>query len=98
MLNQGYVGCGTRNCSGGPTRLLRDGDPLWKAGVGKNIITPIEPTWLSGYEERNKPHEGVLRDLYVKALALQDETGHTAVLVTADILGFTREAGAAVAE
>jgi neutral ceramidase len=70
----------------------------WRAGVAKTIVTPAEPIWLSGYEERSHPHEGVLRDLYVKALALEDETGRTSVLVTADILGFTREAGAAVAE
>jgi neutral ceramidase len=70
----------------------------WRAGVAKNVITPAEPIWLSGYEERSKPHEGVLRDLYVKALALEDETGKSSVLVTADILGYSREAGAAVAE
>src|SRR5579872_3732250 len=70
----------------------------WKAGVGRNVITPAEPIWLSGYEDRTRPSEGVLRDLYVKALALQDETGRTAVLVTADILGYTRETGTAVAD
>ena len=70
----------------------------WRAGVATRVITPNEPIWLSGYEERSRPHEGVLRDLYVKALALEDETGRASLLVTADILGFTREAGAAVAE
>jgi len=70
----------------------------WRVGSARNIITPTEPIWLSGYEERNHPHEGVLRDLYVKALAMQAGTGPPAVLVTADILGFTREAAAAVAE
>jgi neutral ceramidase len=70
----------------------------WRAGVAQKVITPNEPIWLSGYEERSRPHEGVLRDLNVKALALEDETGHASLLVSADILGFTREAGAAVAE
>ena len=78
--------------------VARPGASDWRAGVATNVITPTEPIWLSGYEERNHPHEGVLRDLYVKALALQDDTGKTSVLVTADILGFTREAGASVAE
>lgn len=85
--------------AGGLAANLGIGAPVaWRAGVAKNIVTPPEPIWLSGYEERNHPHEGVLRDLYVKALALEDETGRTSVLVTADILGFTREAGVAVAE
>ena len=70
----------------------------WRAGSAQRVISPTEPIWLSGYEERNHPHEGVLRDLYVKALALQDGTGPAAVVVTADILGFTSEAAAAVAE
>jgi neutral/alkaline ceramidase-like enzyme len=74
------------------------GQTNWRAGVASSVITPAEPIWLSGYEERNHPHEGVLRDLYVKALALEDTPGHASVLVTADILGFSREAGATVAE
>jgi Neutral/alkaline non-lysosomal ceramidase, N-terminal len=70
----------------------------WHAGTARNKITPTEPIWLSGYEVRDRPDEGVLRDIYVKALALRNGTGPAAVLVTADILGFTREAADAVAE
>ena len=72
--------------------------PLWKAAASSRVITPAAPIWLSGYEDRTHPSEGVLRDLYVKALALEDESGRPAVLVTADILGYTRETAAAVAE
>lgn len=90
-MARGFVLVGLVACIGAAA-------PSWKAGVGQREITPREPIWLSGYEGRDKPHQGVLRDLYVKALALQDESGKDAVLVTADILGFTREAGAAVAE
>ena len=61
----------------------------WKAGVAKVDITPREPTWMAGYAARTKPSQGVLQPIYVKALALQDETGATSVLVTSDILGFT---------
>ena len=70
----------------------------WQASTSRNAITPAEPIWLSGYEERDHPHEGTLHDLYVKALALREGSGAVSVLVTADILGFTREAGAEVAE
>lgn len=40
---------------------------------------------MKGYGSRTKPSEGVRQDLYVKALALRDETGATAVLVTSDL-------------
>jgi hypothetical protein len=82
----------------GLVRAAENSPGDWRAGAARNIITPTEPIWLSGYEERNHPHAGVLRDLYVKALAVRDGKGPAVVLVTADILGFTREAGAAVAE
>lgn len=70
----------------------------WKAGLAKAVITPREPIWMAGYAARTKPSEGVLADLYVKALALQDEAGNTSVLVAADLLGFTREMSDVIAE
>ena len=63
----------------------------WKAGVARVVITPREPIWLAGYAARTKPSEGVLMDIYAKALALQDSSGAISVLVAADILGFTRK-------
>ena len=56
----------------------------WKAGVARVKVTPTEPIFMKGYGSRTKPSEGVRQDLYVKALALQDETGATSVLVTSD--------------
>ena len=40
----------------------------WKAGVASVDITPHESIWLAGYGMRTKPSEGVLRNIYVKAL------------------------------
>ena len=62
----------------------------WKAGVAKVDITPAEPIWLAGYGNRAKPSDGVLQKIYVKALALEDETGKRSVLVTSDLVGFSR--------
>ncbi len=73
------------------------GQSRWRAGVGKVRITPKESIWLAGYGARTKPSEGVLQDIYVKALALQDETGATTVLVTSDLLGFPREVATPIA-
>jgi hypothetical protein len=70
----------------------------WKAGAARVNITPQEPIWLAGYGARTKPSEGVLHEIYVKALALQHDDSAPAVLVTSDLLGFTREMADTVAE
>jgi hypothetical protein len=43
---------------------------------------------MAGYASRTKPSEGVIQELYAKALALEDHSGKRAVLVTSDLLGF----------
>ncbi len=62
----------------------------WRAGVAKVDITPGEPIWLSGFANRTRPSEGVLQRIWVKALALEDENGSLAVVVTSDLQGFSR--------
>src|SRR5450759_1349058 len=66
------------------------GAPGWRAGAAKVNITPGEPIWLSGFANRNRPSEGVLQPIWVKALALEDETGELSVIVTSDLQGFSR--------
>lgn len=63
----------------------------WKAGVAKVVITPREPIWMAGFGSRTKPSEGVRQDIYVRALALRDESAKTSVLVTMDLAGIERE-------
>ena len=58
----------------------------WKAGVAKANITPQEKMWLAGYGGRNHASEGVLLDLWAKALVLEDAEGKRGVLVTTDLL------------
>lgn len=62
----------------------------WRAGVAKSKITPETPLWLAGYAGRDHAAEGKVHDLWVKALVLEDAEGRRAVLVTSDILGFSR--------
>ncbi len=64
--------------------------PEFKAGVGRVKITPSEPIWLSGYAARNRPSEGVVHDLWIKALALEDRRGGRMVLVGVDLIGLPR--------
>jgi neutral ceramidase len=67
------------------------GNATWKAGVARGIITPQEPIWLAGYASRTHPSDGILTDLWVKVLALQDSKGKKAVLITTDLLGFPKK-------
>ncbi|MFM7037408.1 MAG: neutral/alkaline non-lysosomal ceramidase N-terminal domain-containing protein [Planctomycetaceae bacterium] len=72
-----------------PCSALR-GDDTWKAGAAKTVITPKQYMWMSGYASRSTPAQGMIHDLYAKALAIQDPSGHTAVVITLDLVGVDR--------
>ncbi len=63
-------------------------EPGWKAGLARVRITPDQPIVLLGYGDRQGPFQAVAEDIYAKALALEDERGRQAVIVTADLVGF----------
>ena len=69
----------------------------FKAGVARRKITPSLPFWLSGYAARTKPADSVLVDLWAKALAVEDDRGARAVIVTTDLIGLPREVSEATA-
>lgn len=68
----------------------------WRVGLASVDITPAEPIPMSGYASRRAPFEAVAQPLYAKAMAVQDREGNRAVLITADLLGFTRERSEAI--
>jgi neutral ceramidase len=71
--------------------LLSSADAAgWKAGAARVAITPKQPMWMAGYAARKTPSEGVLHDLWAKALVLEDPEGTRAALVTLDICGIGR--------
>ena len=70
----------------------------WKAGVAVKVITPDQPQWMAGYGARNKPAEGKLQDLHVKALALEDPSGQKVVLLTSDLVGISHAQSDAVVQ
>jgi neutral ceramidase len=84
-------------CSSVASLPAAEPDGGWKAGVATRVITPAEPMWMAGYANRNKPAEGKLQDLYVKALALEDPAGGRLVLLTSDLVGLPRDVSEAVA-
>jgi hypothetical protein len=61
----------------------------WKVGLAKAIITPETTVWLAGYGTK-RPPDGRLHDLWMKAMALQDQQGNRAVLVTSDFQGIPK--------
>jgi hypothetical protein len=68
----------------------KSGQTGWKAGVAKLVITPQEPLWMGGYSARDKPADGKIHDLWAKALFLEDATGNKALLITADLVAFSK--------
>lgn len=59
----------------------------WQAGFGRIVITPDEPTALSGYAGRTGPAKGKIHDLYARAAAIRDPHGKTVVMVSTDLIG-----------
>jgi hypothetical protein len=47
--------------------------------------------YLSGFAARTHASEGVLHDLWAKALAVEDASGERVVIVTVDLIGFGHE-------
>lgn len=68
----------------------------WNAGLARACITPAEPMPLSGYAMRTENFDSVTSDLHLKTLALEDQAGNRAVVITADLIGFTRSMSNAV--
>jgi len=64
-------------------------ETVWKAGLAKAVITPEKAVWLAGYGSKRVP-DGKLHDLWMKALALEDQQGNKAVLITSDFQGVPR--------
>ncbi|WP_020473191.1 neutral/alkaline non-lysosomal ceramidase N-terminal domain-containing protein [Zavarzinella formosa] len=72
------------------TPLAHSAEAIYKAGIAKKVITPSGPLWMAGYGSRNKPCVDKQHDLWIKALALEDSTGHRFVILTSDLCGIPR--------
>ena len=70
----------------------------WRAGFAAADITPKEPLLLSGYASRKEPAAEVLDALHAKVMALEDEAGIRALVITADLIGFRAEFGEPICE
>ncbi|PYV43851.1 MAG: hypothetical protein DMG06_09070 [Acidobacteria bacterium] len=67
----------------------QEAEPGWRVGLAAARITPDQPIRMAGYSDRTQPSQSVSSDLYAKAMVLEDGNGNRALLITADIIGFT---------
>ena len=65
--------------------FCRDVAGAVRAGAARVDITPPVGVWLSGYAARDKPSDGVLDELYARALVVGDGS-ETVALVAVDLL------------
>lgn len=73
---------------GWSTVVLAEG---WRAGAAKQVITPKEPMWMSGYGGRTAPASGKFSELHAKALVLEADGQKPGVIITLDLVGIDRE-------
>ncbi|MFN0075011.1 MAG: hypothetical protein ACKVY0_00915 [Prosthecobacter sp.] len=70
----------------------------WHAGAAKADITPTESVPLAGYGGKTRMSQRVEHAIWLKALALKDDSGATSVLVTADLVGLSDKMIAVIAK
>jgi hypothetical protein len=68
-----------------------------QVGIAKINITPKFPAFMTGYANRDKPSEGVLHDLWAKALVLSNKN-EKMIIVTTDLLGLSHQVSVEVAK
>lgn len=62
----------------------------WKAGTARAVITPAKRIWMAGYGGRTAPADGKIHDLCIRVLALEDSGGHKGIVLSSDLLGFSK--------
>lgn len=73
-----------------PTLPAAADEPIWLAGTAKADITPVQPMWMAGYGNRDRPSEGTLHPLWIRVLALQDQHGERGIVLSSDTLGMSQ--------
>lgn len=70
----------------------------WQGGAARADITPTESVPLAGYGGKTRMSQRVEHPIWLKALALKDDSGATSVLVTADLVGLSDKMVAVIAK
>lgn len=64
---------------------------IWKVGVAREKITPESSVWMAGYASRKVSSEGVMQDIWAKAIVFQDEKENKSLLITMDVLAIPQD-------
>ncbi len=62
----------------------------WQVGVAREVITPPEFMWMSGYGARSAPADGAIHDLYARVACFSDPSGRKSVFISTDLVGVPR--------
>lgn len=65
-------------------------EAAWKAGTARIKITPAAPHCRCGWGGHDREAEGTYHDLWVKILALEDARGRRGLMITSDVMGFSK--------
>jgi hypothetical protein len=68
----------------------------WSGGTAKIKITPEKPLVMSGYASRTTPFKSIARDIWAKALILEDEKGKRVAIITTDLVGIYSDISPAI--
>lgn len=70
----------------------------WMAGFAKIDVTPNEPIRMAGYGNRDRPSESIDTPLFVRAMALRNESQPIHLIFSVDTIGLPGEMTSALAE
>jgi len=70
----------------------------FNAGVARKNITPDSSIYLSGYAARNRPSDGILHNIWAKALVIGEDDAISIIIVTIDVIGLSHELSEEIAE
>ncbi len=70
----------------------------WLAGFAKIDVTPNEPIRMAGYGNRDRPSESIDTPLFVRAIALRNQTLPIHLIFSVDTIGLPGDMTSALAE
>ncbi|MCY2974882.1 MAG: neutral/alkaline non-lysosomal ceramidase N-terminal domain-containing protein [Planctomycetota bacterium] len=70
----------------------------WMAGFAKIDVTPNEPIRMAGYGNRDRPSESIDTPLFVRAMALRNQSLPIHLIFSVDTIGLPGEMTSALAE
>src|SRR5215207_9245297 len=77
---------------------VADAADAYRVGTAQVDITPSHPIRLNGFGFRRTESEGVYHRIWARALAIEDESKGSTLLITVDVLGIPDDIRAELAQ